>query len=252
MTRASQWPWVHSFRALCLSVTRDPYSEPSGHILLLLCFSRVWLWVTLWTVAHQAPLSMGFSRQEYWSGLPCPPPGESSSGDIEWYWGALCPPSGEPVPSGSLIYLPPPSSLQRGWDRGLWSPGLSILFCLCSWSLLQTWPRPCPGLTRIVSLAEAFDLIPETLTWDDLILSTAGQPTFPHQGLRAARPPTLGHSLCLLTLSPSQTGLLSHHSPATQGWALLRPSLPPGLTPTPGPGVTGPSQTPGQKYHRNE
>ena len=32
-------------------------------------FSRVQLFVTLWTVAHQAPLSMGFSRQEYWSGL---------------------------------------------------------------------------------------------------------------------------------------------------------------------------------------
>ena len=32
------------------------------------------LFVTLWTVAHQAPLSMGFSGQEYWSGLPCPPP----------------------------------------------------------------------------------------------------------------------------------------------------------------------------------
>ena len=29
-----------------------------------------------WTVAHQAPLSMGFSRQEYWSGLLCPPPGD--------------------------------------------------------------------------------------------------------------------------------------------------------------------------------
>ena len=28
--------------------------------------------VTLWNVAHQAPLSLGFSRQEYWSGLPCP------------------------------------------------------------------------------------------------------------------------------------------------------------------------------------
>ena len=38
-------------------------------------FSYVWLFVTLWTVAHQAPLSMGFSRQEYWNGLPCPPPG---------------------------------------------------------------------------------------------------------------------------------------------------------------------------------
>ena len=31
--------------------------------------------VALWTIARQAPLSMGFSRQEYWSGLPCPPPG---------------------------------------------------------------------------------------------------------------------------------------------------------------------------------
>ena len=31
---------------------------------------------TLWTIAHQAPLSTGFSRQEYWSGLTCPPPGD--------------------------------------------------------------------------------------------------------------------------------------------------------------------------------
>ena len=38
-------------------------------------FSRVPLYATPWTVAHQAPLSMGFSRQEYWCGLPCPPPG---------------------------------------------------------------------------------------------------------------------------------------------------------------------------------
>ena len=34
-------------------------------------------------VAHQAPLSMGFSRQEYWSGLPCPPPGDLSDPGIE-------------------------------------------------------------------------------------------------------------------------------------------------------------------------
>ena len=32
--------------------------------------------VTPWTVDHQGPLSMEFSRQEYWSGLPCPPPGD--------------------------------------------------------------------------------------------------------------------------------------------------------------------------------
>ena len=39
-------------------------------------FSHVRLFATLWTVAHQAPLSMRFSRQEYWNGLPCPFPGD--------------------------------------------------------------------------------------------------------------------------------------------------------------------------------
>ena len=42
---------------------------------VLSLFSRVRLFATLWTVALQAPLSMGFSRQGYWSGLLCPPPG---------------------------------------------------------------------------------------------------------------------------------------------------------------------------------
>ena len=41
-------------------------------------FSCIQLSVILWTVTHQAPLSKGFSRQEYWNGLPCPPPGGSS------------------------------------------------------------------------------------------------------------------------------------------------------------------------------
>ena len=36
--------------------------------------SHIRLFATLWTVAYQAPLSMGFSRQEYWSGLPFPSP----------------------------------------------------------------------------------------------------------------------------------------------------------------------------------
>ena len=43
---------------------------------LLSHFSRVQLFATLWTVACQALLSMGFSRQEYWSGLPFPSPGD--------------------------------------------------------------------------------------------------------------------------------------------------------------------------------
>ena len=45
-------------------------NETVGH------FSHTQLCATPWTVAHQAPLLMKFSRQEYWSGLPCPSPGD--------------------------------------------------------------------------------------------------------------------------------------------------------------------------------
>ena len=45
-------------------------------VQLLSHFSRDRLFVTLRTIASQAPLSLGFSRQEYWNGLPCPPPGD--------------------------------------------------------------------------------------------------------------------------------------------------------------------------------
>ena len=48
---------------------------PWMHACVLSHFSRVQLFATPWTVAHQAPLSMGFSRQEYCSGLPLPSPG---------------------------------------------------------------------------------------------------------------------------------------------------------------------------------
>ena len=46
-------------------------------------FSHVWLFVSLWTIARQAPVSMGFSRQEYGSGLPCSPPGHLPDPGIE-------------------------------------------------------------------------------------------------------------------------------------------------------------------------
>ena len=45
--------------------------------------SCVRLFATLWTVAYKAPPSMGFSRQEYWSGLPFPPPGNLADPGIE-------------------------------------------------------------------------------------------------------------------------------------------------------------------------
>ena len=44
---------------------------------------RVRLFATPWTVAYQGPLSMGFSRQEYWNGLPYPPPGDHPDPGVE-------------------------------------------------------------------------------------------------------------------------------------------------------------------------
>ena len=46
-------------------------------------FSHVQLFPTLWTVAHQAPLSLGFSKQDYWSRLLCPPPGDLPNPGME-------------------------------------------------------------------------------------------------------------------------------------------------------------------------
>ena len=53
-------------------------------VCVFMCLlSSVWLFPTSWTVAHQAPLSMGFPRQEYWSGFPFLPPGDLPNAGIE-------------------------------------------------------------------------------------------------------------------------------------------------------------------------
>ena len=46
-------------------------------------FSHVQLFVSLWPIVHQAPLFLGIPRQEHWSGLPCPPPGDLPNPGIE-------------------------------------------------------------------------------------------------------------------------------------------------------------------------
>ena len=62
-------------------------TELPGKSIMIICvlshFSHVRLCVTLWTVACQASPSMGFSKQEYWSGLPCPFPGDFPDLGIE-------------------------------------------------------------------------------------------------------------------------------------------------------------------------
>ena len=58
---------------ISMSFSRPPHLYGCA---VLYRFSRVPLFATLWTAARQAPLPMGFSRQEHWRGLPCPPPGD--------------------------------------------------------------------------------------------------------------------------------------------------------------------------------
>ena len=53
------------------------------HMCMLSHLGCVWLFAVLWMVPCQAPLSMGFSRQEHWSGLPCPPSGDLPEAGIE-------------------------------------------------------------------------------------------------------------------------------------------------------------------------
>ena len=57
-----------------------PSEVKSSEVKLL---SHIWLFVTPWTVAYQAPPSMGCSRQEYWSGVPLPSPGDPPNPGIE-------------------------------------------------------------------------------------------------------------------------------------------------------------------------
>ena len=64
--------------------------------------------MTPWTVAHQAPLYMGFSRQEYWSGLPCPPPEDLLNSGIK--------PRSPAFQADSLMSEPPGKPKNTGAD----------------------------------------------------------------------------------------------------------------------------------------
>ena len=69
---------------------------------------------TSWTVAHQAPLSMEFSRQEYWCGLPVPPPGDLPDPGMEPAFPALAARFFTTEPPGMPKFLPGPIT-HRSW-----------------------------------------------------------------------------------------------------------------------------------------
>ena len=132
-------------------------------LCVLRCFCRVWLCETLWTVAHQAPLSTGFSRQEYWSGLPFPSLGDLPDSGIKF--ASLClqhqqvgsiplAPCGKPRPlilkqtnlnpasetstTPYLLYFQNISRIQPSSYPPL-PPQFSIISLLAYWSSLQSY-----------------------------------------------------------------------------------------------------------------
>ena len=98
-------------------------------LLLLSHFGRVWLCATPWTAAHQAPLSLGFSRQEHWSGLPFPSPMHESE---KWNW------SRSVVSNSSRPHGLQPTRLLRPWDFPGKSTGVGC-HCLLWGSVLVSF-----------------------------------------------------------------------------------------------------------------
>ena len=102
-------PGIKPKSALSPALQADSLHAELLLLLLLSCFSHVRLCATPWTVAYQAPPSLGFSRQEHWSGLPFPSPMHESE---KWKWsrsvvsnsvrprGLQPSPPGSPVPPG--------------------------------------------------------------------------------------------------------------------------------------------------------
>ena len=89
-TCSPTYEWIDNVRytyiyiyVICMYVYSHTHTHTHICMCMLSCFSHVQLFATLWTIACQAPLSMGFSRQEYWSGLPCPPLGDLPDLGIE-------------------------------------------------------------------------------------------------------------------------------------------------------------------------
>ena len=122
--------------------------------------------MTPWTAAHQAPQSMGFCRQEYWSGLPCPPPGDLHNPGIKlrspelWADSLPAEPEGKPKDTGvgslSLLqWIFPTQELNWGLLHCRWilyqlsyqgSPGSHSTHLENSSSNNNTSPTHLPGL----------------------------------------------------------------------------------------------------------
>ena len=108
-------------------------------VCVLTCFSHVQLFVTLWTIACQAPLSMEFSRQEYWNGLPCPPPGDLP---------------GPGIKPKSL--MSPALEGEFFITRAIWEACVRVSVCVCKRVCVSM--RVCTGIV-LANLSGTYDVL---------------------------------------------------------------------------------------------
>ena len=117
--------------------------SPTGGLSPIKSFRRVQLFATPWTVAHQAPPSMRFSRQEYWSGLPFPSTGDLPDPGIE--------PRSPTLQADALTSKPPgkpKSNYIRFGYMGFWQ--FTVQICTYKGSSTSWWPIGCTG-NQVVS-----------------------------------------------------------------------------------------------------
>ena len=168
------------------------------HVFILLChaesLSRVWLFATPWTVACQALLSMGFSRQEYWSELPCPPTGDLPDSGIE--------PGSSPLQVDCLLSEPAGKpSFSWGLIQQAHVPGSDSRSVLV---LSAVWPHhpSTPSLEGRGSM--------EVVAWSTVPPSTSPNPPTP-----PPNPPWVGHQWATQAhaVSLGESGLLRRRAP---------------------------------------
>ena len=182
--------------------------------------SHVWLLVTPWTVAHQAPPSVGFPRQEYWSGLPCSPPGDLPNLGIDHASPALQADSlplshlGSPVVFLLVFKVFKNMVVFCVYDRDSvhYPRGLCKIFlrwyCLYSWPL-QRWLRGLWGTLLLFSTT--FSVICDYIFW-------------PYDWSEVlAKVYTATHSIfSLLTVNTLNFSVFGNW----KGWGFLKPSSP--------------------------
>ena len=145
------------------------------HLHAVLCSAHaqslngIWLFATPWTVAHRTPLSMGFPRQEYWSGLPFPSPGDLPDPGIE---------PESPTFAGEFFTT-------ESYGKSLSPPSDQIR------SVAQSCPTLCDPMNRSTPGLPVLHQLPEITQTHVHRVSDAIQPSHP---LSSPSPPAPNHS----------------------------------------------------------